>query len=194
MINLAQLDNKKMLLIILAGLIIAYLDFTFIMGMQQSAASRSAQQAQKLKQEIDNFEREFNNMRQIKDKKDKAVEAELLRAKKLLTEEELPDLIQKISGLANENNVKIMQITPVKETKPAKEEKPGSAVEAQYKAPQPLLINMELVCDYHSLGAFIDDLEGAKEFMAIDEINITQDAANYALQKAALKVKTYVKK
>ena len=53
---------------------------------------------------------------------------------------------------------------------------------------------MDLSAGYHQLGKFINELENAQVFVIVQELKIEPQPGNYLKQKAALTLKTYVKK
>lgn len=103
-------------------------------------------------------------------------------SKTIISENQIALLLQKISDMANKDKVKIMQIKPGKESK------------AKDSTLSTLSINLDLVCGYHSLGLFINDIENAPELMAIEGLHIESDKINYMQQRVNLVVKTYAKK
>jgi hypothetical protein len=78
---------------------------------------------------------------------------------------------------------------PLKESTGGKQEK-GAAMTGFI----PLAINLDLLCDYHHLGKFINDLENAEILFGVEGIRITSQEGNYFQQKVNLILKTYVKK
>ena len=58
----------------------------------------------------------------------------------------------------------------------------------------PYLINLDLICDYHNLGKFINALENSKVFMEVQELKISTKLQDYIKQKINLAIRTYVAK
>lgn len=183
-LNALQLDNKKIALIILVAIIVFYVDYSFIIVPQLKGSKGLGLKIKKIKVDLDNFSRESARLQQEKTKKDAG-----LKGKKIMTEEQISVFLDNISSIANKNSVRIMQIIPSKELK-AKDEKTSLDI----KKLSPYLIKMDLSCDYHHLGAFLNNLENAEEFIAVEEIKIVPDPGNYLLEKINLVLKTYVKK
>lgn len=89
--------------------------------------------------------------------------------------------------MANKNNVKILQLNPAREA--PKTKKGAAATDLS-----PNLIALDLICDYHSLGVFINELENAPKFMVVEELKISPYSESIFQQSVSLVIKTYVKK
>ena len=182
-INLDNLDKKKISIILLACLILIYLDYAFIIKLQLRSLNKINPQISKLKTDIKTLSKDLAAMEKSKRNKDQIRAA---KAKKIISEGEIPFLLENISTLANKNNVRILQIMPSKETK--KE----TALQAQDISS--LLITVDLVCSYHHLGKFINELERADEIIAVENLKIENDSSDYLHQKVDLAIKAYVRK
>ncbi|MCK9604069.1 MAG: type 4a pilus biogenesis protein PilO [Candidatus Omnitrophica bacterium] len=186
MINfkIPELDNKAIILVIIVAVVIFYSDFSFVMAPQLKGIKELDPKIKKLKLDLDNFTRDSRLIEQSR-----AQSKLSIKGKKILSEEQVPALLNDISAIANKNNIRIMQVIPAKEAK-GKEEKSLS----DNSKFTPYSITLDISCDYHHLGAFINSLENAEEFMSVEEIDIIPDSANSLLEKAKLVLKTYVKK
>jgi Tfp pilus assembly protein PilO len=109
------------------------------------------------------------------------------KAKEIISEGQLPWLLQEISDIANKFEVKITQIKPSQDVKSQEE------IIAPVKL-FPLFITLDLSCGYHSLGSFINELENANRFIAIKDMRISRSSSDYLHQSITLVLKTYVKK
>lgn len=186
-LNKLELDNKKILLIILICLIILYLDFSFIIKLQLQGIRTVGAKIIKLKTDIDNLTKDLSRLEELRRTVTQTKQETVLKAQKIISEEELPLLLQDISDLANMHKVKIMQIKPSKDTK-AKEE----AI-AKVKI-LPVMLTLDLSCSYHSLGSFINALENTKQFIAVQDLKIRRSSDDYFRRDVDLLLKTYVKK
>jgi len=187
MINLNKLalDNKKIFLIIFIFLIVIYLDFTFVIKIQLGDLRTQEPKIIKLKKDLDALQSGLAKMQDLKNKQRQTSQKLLSKAKKIISGEQIPGVLQDISSTANKNNVNIVQIKPIKESK---------ALASQTGKFSTLLIALDLFCDYHSLGKFINDLENAPIFMAVENMKITSQPADYLRQKVNLVLRTYVSK
>ncbi len=188
LLNKIKLDNRKILLLIIASVVLIYLDFTFIAKLQLNSLKNSKPKITKLRRDLDILNKDLRRMQDLKNKQAEMSKTILAKAKKLISEEQVSALLRDISDIANKNSVKIEQIKPSKE----------SQVKSDKNAPLAkftlLSINLELSCDYHHLGKFINDLENADTYMAVQRLNITPKQSNYINQKATLELRVYVKK
>jgi len=179
---LQQLDRKKIIGILFVALVLIYLDIAFLMSLQLKSISKAGKDSKKLKSDIAQFKREFAQQQHAK--------ASSPMTKEIISEAEIPLLLQDITDMANRNNVKILQLNPAREVVVGRGKKGATAVSAL----KPNLIALDLICDYHDLGAFINDIENAIKFMAVEELKISQDSGSMFQQSVMLVIKTYVKK
>ena len=108
-----------------------------------------------------------------------------VKAKKIIFDSQLASLLNDISKIGNANNVTILQIKPSRDT-----QKSGAA------APKfsPVSISLDLICGYHNLGKFINDLENNQTFISIESLKIEARPEEVLKQRVSLTLKTYVKK
>ncbi len=123
--------------------------------------------------------------KEVADLKNKAV----AYSNKLPREEEFPALLESLSMMAQNTDVKITKITPIKDTEAQFAEKKALSVIYQEKG---ILINAQ--CGYHQLGTFVSELENAERFMEISDITIESVAATPRQHKVQLIVKTFILK
>lgn len=168
------LDNKKVALIMLSCLIIIYIDFAILFKLQLKGIKTVSPKVAKLKTDIHQLSKGLANLKikQVEIKKGQP------RVKKIVLEREIPSLLERISVMANKNNVRIIKILPSKDT----------------KSTSYILIGLDLTCDYHNLGSFLNDLENSQDFIAVEEIKIRSDMSNYFQQNVNLMLRIYVKK
>lgn len=169
-----DLDRKKILLIALVAIAIVFVDFSILVKLQLKGIRAVSPQVLKLKTDIKKLNKDLNN---LKGRQVEIEEKGHLERKRLILEREIPLLLEKISLTANEYDVKITKILPSRD--------PKSGFFA---------ISLELVGDYHNLGRFLNDLENAPDFIAVEEIIIKSNANDYFKQNVNLVLKTYVKK
>lgn len=109
---------------------------------------------------------------------------------KLPKEEEFPALLEGLSMMAQNTDVKITKITPIKDVEAAPTEKAASP-SSIYQA-KGILINAQ--CGYHQLGTFISELENAERFMEISDITIESVKMAPRRHNVQLIVKTFILK
>ena len=181
-----KLDKKKILLFIFVSVIVLCIDLSFIMKPQLNGLRSAGEKIIKIKKDIDGLNKDLATLKRIQ-ATDIKKQGGILKAKRIVSEGEMPLLLQNISDLANRHKVKIMQIKPLKDAK-------AKAEVIEGKTFSPVTITLDLSCVYHSLGSFINDLENAQFFIAVQDIKIMRSSGDYLSQEADLTLKTYVKK
>jgi len=187
--NLAniKLDKQKKILIAIICVIIVYVDTTYILKAHQAGLKSTDAKILKLKNDLLNLDRDAANMRAAKAKQSLGIQEGNVKSTKIISENQISGLLQDISNQANKFDIKIDQIRPSRQDQDAKSAVASDKVSV-------LLINLDLICDYHSLGKFINSLENYLVYMAVSELKISNQLADYMKQKVNLVLKTYVAK
>lgn len=116
---------------------------------------------------------------------------------------DIPTILQEISRIASESKIKILKMEPVKESKeatgmpvPPMPSMPGSL---EQQPPQiggtvytEIPVKIEANGGYHDLGAFINNIENAKNFMKVSELDIDADSDNIYRHKIDMIIVAYV--
>ncbi|MBU3959115.1 MAG: type 4a pilus biogenesis protein PilO [Candidatus Omnitrophica bacterium] len=177
-----KLDNKKILLPILVCLVIICIDFSSVIKLQFRGIRSSSAKIIKLKQDLGILNKDLLSMQQNDGK-----QVVVKETKKIISRDQVSSLLQDISDMANKHEIKLMQITPSQEAKI--KEKNGSQAKLL-----PVIITLNLSSDYHSLGRFINDMENAEVFLAVQEMKITRLGQDSLSQNVNLLLRTYVSK
>ncbi len=188
-INLSsiQLDNQKKILIVIFCVLISYVDLSFIIKAQMAGLKSLDPKITRIERDLANLNRDLESMRVFENKQGASLQKAVIKSSKILSESQISGLLDDISKAANKFDIKISQIRPsyeVKITKPA-----GAADKFT-----PYLINLDMACDYHALGRFINFLENSPVFMGVQELKISTQIPDYMKQKVNLVIKTYVNK
>lgn len=187
-INRLELDNQKIILIALVSVAVFYVDFNFIFKAQLKSLDKTGSEITMVKKGLDNFKKDYKNMQELKSRQASLPQKAAPRAKKIISESQIAQLLQDISKTANSNEVRIIQLRPAREI-------PGST--SQVKAVSglmPFYIVLDLTSGYHNLGKFINELENMQAFVGVRDIKIVPLADNYLKQVVTLTLYTYVKK
>ena len=182
-----QLDKQKKILIVIFFVLIVYVDVAFILKAQTSGINSLEPKIGRLKNDLTNLNRDLENMRVSKNKQNLAAQKEVIKSSKIISEGQISGLLQEISSEANKFDIKIVQIRPNREVQAGKPIIPGDKFTA-------FLINLDLICDYHNLGKFINELENSLVFIGVQELKISTQLPDYMKQKVSLVLKTYVTK
>ncbi len=196
MINLAGLDKKKLVAILLFGAVVVYVDFNFVIKPQLSGISKSDKKIIQLKKDIDTLSKDLALMEKAR-KENKVI----LKTRKVISSGQLSSLLENISDLANKYSIRIMQMNSLPESKPAKTTPvPPAHVKSTAKKPEApakidfTLIKLELIGDYHNLGKLLTELYSGEVVFMVKELKIYPDQPDYFQQRINLTLKTYVKK
>lgn len=100
--------------------------------------------------------------------------------KMLPAEREIPSLLETLSEMAKNSNVKIIGITP---TVTAQE--PGNTYQEL-----PILINAK--CGYHELGRFLTNLENSERFIKVADLEIRTNSTNPKKHDVEMLLLTYI--
>lgn len=184
-LNDIQLDQQKKIMIVIFAVLIIYVDTSYILKPQIAGLNNLNPKIARLENDLKNLNRDLANMRSAKNKPAQDANQAANRSTKIISESQISGLLQEIAIVANKFDVKIIQVRPARDT--SKAALPGDKL-------IPILINLDLVCDYHSLGKFINRLENDPVFMGITDFKIAADAVDLIKQKISLVVRTYVYK
>ncbi len=188
MLNLPQslekleLDNKKIFLIALISIFVFYLDYAYVIKSQLKGIKDTSSKVIKLEKDMGNLSKDLVNMQDLENKAGEAPQLSSAKNKIIISEDQVASLLESISAIGNKNNIKIMQIKPVKESK------------TKDSAANSVLISLDLVGGYHNIGSFISQIENARELMGVEGIKVESDSVNYLQQRINLMLRAYVKK
>jgi len=178
-----QLDKQKKILIVIFCILIIYADVFYILKAQRAGLNNLDTKITRLKNDLNKLNSSLESMRVSQSKQNLA--KKIAKSINILSEGQISGLLQDISKEANKFNIRIIQMSPVREVK--------SGAGAADKSIG-YLINLDLICDYHSLGQFINALENSPVYITVQELKILTQASDYLKQKIVLVLKTYVTK
>ncbi|PIQ91287.1 MAG: hypothetical protein COV71_00130 [Candidatus Omnitrophica bacterium CG11_big_fil_rev_8_21_14_0_20_41_12] len=187
--NLAniQLDKQKKILIVIFCILIAYVDMNYILKAQLAGLDSLNPKVVRLDKDLKNLNSDLERMNLAKGKPGLAAQKPTGSSSKIISEGEVSGLLQDIANAANKLGIRVIQIRPMRETQIAK----TTAISGELT---PVLINLDLICDYHNLGRLINELENSFVFMGVQELKISTQLPDYLKQKVTLVIKTYVSK
>jgi Tfp pilus assembly protein PilO len=167
--------------------LLLYLDLAFIIRPQARGIGLLSSKTVKMKKDNNKLSAELSAIRDIKRGSGGANDAKMPGAKEIITEDRILLLLQEISDLANRNNVRLTQINTSKDVKVQEEVIAGERL-------LPVIINLDLSCDYHSLGRFMNALESASSYIDLQEMKVARNSGDYLIEAVNLSLKTYVKR
>jgi Tfp pilus assembly protein PilO len=181
-LDVLQMDKKKSIIVLIAVCVIIYLDFAFVIKAQLKAVAGAGGKISNLKKDIELIKKDLTFLQQ--DTQKNKGPAKLL---KIYSQSEIPLLLQEISVIANDENIKVMEINPSKDTRV----KDKSSKVQDFVS---LTIKLDLTGGYHNLGSFLNQLENGVQPIFAEEIKIWRNPQDYLKQRVSLILKTYVKK
>ncbi|MCK9595384.1 MAG: type 4a pilus biogenesis protein PilO [Candidatus Omnitrophica bacterium] len=175
-------DKQKLIAVFVAFGLIVILDCMFIIKAQLQNAGQAGAKVSRLKKDIAGVNKELTLAKSAVPGNSRGSKA----GYKMYKEEDIPLLMEAISLYAKENNIKVMQITPVKETRSKEKLPSGEALGFRVK--------LNLNARYHKLGAFVNALEKSDHPVFVEEIKLSRSGNGPMLLDVNLTLKTYVKK
>ena len=163
--------------------VFALMDVLFIMGPQALAHAKIEEEAKALSQDIGRVSADKQRILQLKKNLDQSrtkLEAMNLKIRPL---QDVPAILEQISGIANEFNVRIDQLMPQKQ----EQETLITSDDGNYYA---LPIVIQVRCGYHMFGRFLNKLENQNLYFTVKDLMMTSnenDSKNH-LFAATLKV------
>jgi hypothetical protein len=181
------LNKQKKIIIAVCLVLIAYVDGASILKAQRAGISRLDPKIARLNADLANLKTGLEKMRLARENPGSSVQKKAARSLRILAQSQISELLQEISTAANKFDIKITQLRPSRQ---AQKEKSAPGQDKLI----PMLINLDMTCDYHNLGRFIQALENSAVFMGVQELEISTQLPDYMKQKVALVLKTYVTK
>ena len=172
-------DRNKIILAVLIIIIILYLDFSLILKPQMRMLAAITPKIVKLRKDLHDLNSNIIKMQE------QEVGFKDTRFKKLATPDQISWLIEEISRLANQQEVRISQIRPVRTLSAAT----TYTMTGNYS---PELITLEVTAGYHQLGRFLAEFENHPILMEVEDLDIKHSEKNPFEQKIKLDLKIYV--
>lgn len=177
-------NPKQMAMAAAAAAFIALVVYlNFILVPQVSGTFKSVVNMNKAQSELKAAQTDAARIPRLKESMASFEEKVNKYEKMLPAQQEIPSLLENLSGMAKDSNIKIVGIMPVS----AKEEK--AAKEQIYKE-QPILISAK--SGYHELGRFLSNLESSDRFIKVADIQIKSSANSPKKHDVELLVLTYI--
>ena len=168
-------DMKKLAAVGLIFAVVLYVDVAFVIKWQAGSTAEIRRKIASVKKDIDSVASDLALMSRSQGTAKKV---------NLFTESEIPQLLESVSGLARDNGIKILQITPLK----------SHDVKTMGAQKYVLLtIKLDMIAGYHEMGLFLNQLEIGSHPVFASDFKIAQ-GDDYQHQRINLSLRTYVKK
>ena len=176
--------NTKQIALISAavalGLLYVYINFLLLPQIHNTAKTYKA--VSKVRDAVSAAERDVSGTGALKKQADQYRDKIDSYERMLPVEQEVPKLLENLSGMAKESGVKIVGITPL-------QSKQEGGPEQIYQE-IPILISAK--SGYHELGKFLSGLESSDRFMKVADIHVKENKSTPKKHDVELLVLTYV--
>ena len=163
-------ENRQQFLLLGIAIAIVLFDFIFLLKPQFSNLAKLNSKRSQLKKDFYLARTQIAQLGKLREQY-ASLEGSIASGQKwFILEAEIPSMLENISSMANDNQVKIMQIKPM-----YKKQEPDKQAEGYY----PLTVYIIAQGGYHQLGRFINKLENNHIFIKLNELDIVPDQRNY---------------
>ena len=187
-VTLTAREQRTLVVGGLLAVIVLYVYTVYIVGPLVQEGAQLGQQVRSAQDQLRTLEIATANAAALQAQYQRVGEAVTAMKRVMPSEKELPAVIELLSDLANQADVKIQTISPIRPL-PAKEEgagaKAGSALKfsAGQKAPpmpaifKDILIQIDALAGYHQFGTFLSLVEIRDQPMQLSSLKISTDPA-----------------
>ncbi|MCA9401760.1 MAG: type 4a pilus biogenesis protein PilO [Candidatus Omnitrophica bacterium] len=181
---LDKIDNRNKTYILIGVLVsIVIFDFTLLLWPQISTLSKIGPEITKLETDLEQTRNDILRMNQYQKQVEEYREKLKIVEKKILSKEEIPIILEKISRLAIENGVVIEQIVPGTDSAEL-------ILESGGKNYFSLPIRIQADSGYHQFGRFLNQIEREEINMKVGDFTIASrmDMKEHAVEMVLIAV------
>ncbi len=161
-------DRKSIALAAFLGVLVLYVLFTYVISPLMKEVSQLGQAIGTAKTQLQAFERATANDVAIRQQHEQAFARVKTLRQTLPTEEQIPAVIEKLSGLASKTGVKIQTVFP---------QRPLGEVDAtptsQLTLYKEIPIQIDALAGYHQLGTFLSLVEADDRPLQVSSLRIS---------------------
>ena len=192
-LQLSPREQKTLLSVAGLGIVILWVYITAIVRPLMREGGQLGQQLREAREQLKLLEAATANEDALREQYHQ-LEQNVLSLRKLLpSEEELPAVIELVSDMASQSQVKIQTIFPQRpmgnEVGGGKKDK--GAAPKQLAVYKDVLIQIDALAGFHQLGAFLSLVEQGDKPMQIANLRITQDPKETRRLRIKLLLKSY---
>ncbi|MDD5006067.1 MAG: type 4a pilus biogenesis protein PilO [Candidatus Omnitrophica bacterium] len=177
--------NKQIILLVILAIIVVA-DLAIIGGWQYNLLSRYSRDVSSKEKSIAALERDIRNLDKNKQEMAELDEKNNNFKIMIVDEKDIAVLIEKISNLADDSGVKIIQIKPLMDNSDL------NIIEAKDSKFREIEIQIVGKADFHQLGNFVSSLESASNFFKVSSLDIESQDKDYLVQNIRLSLTTFV--
>ncbi|OGW91567.1 MAG: hypothetical protein A3D28_06115 [Omnitrophica bacterium RIFCSPHIGHO2_02_FULL_63_14] len=195
-LTLSPREQKTLLSVAGLGIVILWVYVAAIVRPLMREGGQLGQQLREAREQLKLLEAATMNEDALREQYHQ-LEQNVLSLRKLLpSEEELPAVIELVSDMASQSQVKIQTIFPQRPVGNTEDggEKQDTDKDAALKQPavyKDVLIQIDALAGFHQLGAFLSLVEQGDKPMQIANLRITQDARETKRLRIKLLLQSY---
>ncbi|MBN1526905.1 MAG: type 4a pilus biogenesis protein PilO [Candidatus Omnitrophica bacterium] len=184
------MKNKQQLSMVMAAAYVAVITAYLLLVLKPQLVSivTIAQKAARTGSELKTARSDIAAIEQMKTRKTAYRDKIELYEKRLPVEQEIPSVLETLSAMAKNANMRIVSITPVALPAPKGPQKKAE----KEKIYQEIPISVSVKSGYHELGYFLSQLESSDRFMKVADISIRADKTSPRKNNVELLVLTYI--
>lgn len=178
--------EQKLIILVISIALVIYIDYSLILKNQITILQKINPRVNSLSSQIKTAKKDIKSIPEMELKLSKIKERATVITQKIVDEDKIPALLEKISSKAQENNIKIMQIRPIRD---AKAKELATTQTGKYFN---LDISLDVRCGYHNLGKFLNELENMGQFIKLQSLGINSDSKDYYHQQVKISLGTII--
>jgi Tfp pilus assembly protein PilO len=189
--RLSKREQRILAVVLVLGAGILWMYVVCIVQPLLGEVRELGQQLRAAREELKILEVSAANESALRQQHGKVQEAVASLRKLLPSEEELPQVIELLSDLAGQSQVKIQTIFPQRPAapNPADLAKSERASAEAYKG---VIIQVDALSGFHQLGMFLSLVESGEKPMQVSSLRISADEKEPRRQRVKLLLKTYL--
>ena len=190
-VRLSPREQRILATVLVLGLAILWTYFVFIVRPLLREVHELAQQVRASREELKLLEVATANESALRQQHEKVKEAVVSLRKLLPVEEELPQVIELLSDLAGQSQVKIQTIFPLRPVIPDAADPSKKQEGTTPQVYKDVIIQVDALAGFHQLGMFLSLVESGDKPMQVSSLRISADEKESRRQHVKLLLKTY---
>ena len=192
MIKLSPRDQRTVLIV--SGLAVGtlWLYAAFIVGPLMREVGKLRRQVSEARAELQALELSTARVAELRTQHLRLDRAVALLHRFLPSEEELPQVIELISGFASQSQVKIQRIAPIRTTDATETAAPGATPDEPPVVYKSVPIKVDALSGFHQLGTFLSLVETSGKPMEISSLRIWTDPRELKRVNTTLIIRSFV--
>ena len=181
-LNLTVREQRTLAIVVVLGGGILWMYFTFIVGPLMREAGESGRQVRAAREQLKLLRTATANESALRTQHEQLQETVASLRKLLPAEEELPQVIELLSALAGQSQVKIQTIFPQRPLTGEAEALQEQATPAAPLVYKDVLIQIDALAGFHQLGMFLSLVETGDKPLQVSSLKISSDPKDRRLQ------------